>query len=303
MRILKKSVMIELDKIQKNLFVRKTLNTDWVDKIAGFLLDAVVCKEEGRKPAHEVDPIIVTPAFEELASGRLKYLEGKDTFEIAEGRHSLEGHYAVGDTKVEVQVVEFDTMAELIIFARDANLGTKLPMTEEDDRHVVRQLMKQGLSVPKIADAMHWSAKLTRVVVKDIQVQDDRVKHMQVLNDFEQKVSLEDIVTKRGVTEEEAREILAGKARKTKRKKDIANLEGTLSNKYRGISVGNAKLFKDLLLKLEDREIFLNDFNTVCDRFRKLLKKALRNIDDYEVRAKSLVNGEEEVPKKHRESA
>lgn len=295
MKTLKKSMVVDVQKIQKNLFVRKALDPNWIEQICGFILDAADCVKEGKEPAHPLHPIIVTPAYEVLNGGRLKYIAddvvSTPHFEIIDGRHTLEAHIDLGEKEVGVQVVEFDTLADAISKAYELNVGGSKPPTEDERLLVVGQLLDLGLSVPKIAEQMHISTKHARLDVDSVRERRAAATRRQIDNDFDEGRPVADIAAKHGLPEEKVREILTGRARKTKRKKQVGDMERSLSNKYRGITQTNTALFKKLLEKVEDREMSLKDVLKVLNRMKKLYARGLRNIEDYETRAKALVNG------------
>ena len=293
MKIMKKSLVVTIDKIRKNLFVRSSLDHDWVKKIAEFIIDSVDCVKEGKEPSHKIHPIVVTPAYRVVSSGKLEYLSGVDYYEIADGRHTLEARVVeLGDKEVDVQVTEFDTMAELVAFAYTSNTGGSKPPTHEDDILTIRQLVKLGVSVPKISESLHMSKKLTRILVDEVESMVNRENRVQAFELLSQGLKASEVAEKLEVEEDQVRSWISNKGRRTTgRKREVEDLEKALSNKYRGITVTNNALFKKLFSKLQDQDLFLKDVVKILGRVRKLYERGIRNVDDWEARMKAFVNG------------
>src|SRR3989344_2931362 len=92
MKILKKSVMIPLAKVRKNLFVRQALDQDRVLSLAEVLEANQKSAKQGHKPDIEIPAITVTPAHIVGSGGKLEYVEDTDEYDNVDGRHRVEAY-------------------------------------------------------------------------------------------------------------------------------------------------------------------------------------------------------------------
>lgn len=298
MKIINTLTTVQLNMIHKNLFVREALDQDRACYFGELIESMLKSKAAGKEPdpdfSNHVRPILVTPAYKVLRGGKLEYLPETPWFEMVDGRHRYEGWDVNSVKEVGVMVAEFDTEVELIAYAYTANTGGTKPPTAADREHTIKILVEKGLNPKAIAEAMGLQnyTSIVRGVVDTIKSKMERTKLVEALRLVENGMTVPKAAEQVGIPEEKVRDAIQGRRRKAKREKDkVADLQRSLTNKYRGASRTNTALLTEVRKKLEDGDLTYKQVLTILEKIDSLQNTALRHTADWRARFEAIVNG------------
>lgn len=261
---------VQLADIQTNLFVRKELDQDWALQLAELI-------ESGQEMK---DLIEVT--------------EENGSLEMVDGRHRKWGYELNKIEEVKVKVLEFESQAELIAYAYNANKGSK-PPSASDTEHTIREIGKLGTGIKKIADMLQLPVKLIQKYLEDIKAKDKRsaLRRGEELV-REQNFTISNAAQEVGVRPEELRGFLGGHRR---RKGDLADVQRSLTQLYRSVGAKNTRMIKKLLSQFEVGEFSKKQVNDVFDQLERLQKQSGKVVADARTRFNAMSNSNSEEPK------
>jgi len=158
---------INIDQLETNLFVRKSLDQDWA-------LDLALMQANGVKlPAIEVTE---NKFFPEINKKLL----------VVDGRHRIEAHQINDVAEIEYELVTVNSIADLIARGYKANTGGPMPPRREDTEHTIRLLIANDTALKNVAELLGLPAGITRKYIADIRAKDKRgaVAHCDYLSRF-----------------------------------------------------------------------------------------------------------------------
>jgi len=305
-KIVKKNLVVEIANIRTNLFVRKALDANRKKHFEDLVGEIVALQNQGKTPDSQllenVRPMLVTPAYEVLGNGKLRYLPDTPYYEGVDGRHRHWAWTAHGVKETTVMVAEYETYIELISEASKANLGGSMPPTPEDRKHTVRTLVQAGASQREVAEAIGFTIGMARRMVEQAKAEINRARLIDALDEYRLgNTPLPQIAAKHRVDEDKLRELLGVSSRKGKKK--LKELHTQLTATAKGNAARRSKLFASLMDKYQDREVTVKQLRQVFKHLHDTLARQEKHVKEWESRFESLIRGGNGAQSEKRESA
>ncbi len=306
MKIIKKNLVVELEKIHTNLFVRKALDANRKKHFEDLIAEIVALQNQGKtldpQLLDNVRPMLVTPAYEVLGNGKLRYLPDTPYYEGVDGRHRHWAWTVHGVKETAVTVAEYETYVDLISEASKANLGGSMPPTPEDRKLTVRNLVQAGASHREVAEAIGFTMGMTRRMVEQAKAEINRARLIDALDEYRLgNTPLPQIAAKHRVDEDKLRELVGVSGRRGKKK--IKELHTQLTATAKGNAARRSKLFASLMDKYQDREVTVKQVRQVFKHLQDTLARQEKHIKEWESRFEAAIRGGSQDQNEKKESA
>lgn len=274
-----RKLTVGLDKIHTNLFVRLVLNQEHALYLAELIENGQVLR-----------PIMVTPAYRVLDDGRLEYLPNAPYYETVDGRHRREAYELNKLKEVQVEVVEFETEAELLAMAYKANVGGSLPPSPQDTEHTVMLLLERGQSKRSIAKLLGLPTGMARRYVDTVQSKLSRAKLLRAVA----------AVTDGGLTVPKAAEQYQVDAEKLKaelkgprrkHKQGVLEIQRQMTKLFKSVGQKNASMLRKVIEKFEDGDVTEKQAEAIFSHLERLQKQSARAVTDWKSRYQAMSSG------------
>jgi len=258
MRVLK-TIVVPLHDLQRNLFVRKELDTER----AWFLSELI---ESGVKMHDNIK------ATRDLV--------------IVDGRHRWEAYDLNKVIEVEVDIVDIVDEVTLIAEAYKANIGGSKPPTAEDTNHTIELLIERKQSIKAIGELMALPSSMARKYVTEVKSRLNRAKMMAAVNAVTHGgLNVAQAATQYEVEAEKLKEALSGTRKKHKESEHgVDELHRGLTRQYKSISSTNAATLRKLLEQYEDGDVTPEQVQEIIKHIESLQKKTSRALADWKQR-------------------
>lgn len=258
MRVIK-TIKVALQDLQRNLFVRKELDTERVMFLAELIENGV--------PMH--DKIKVT----------------RDLV-IVDGRHRWEAYDLNKVKEIEVEIVDITDEITLISEAYRANIGGSKPPTAEDTDHTIELLIERKQTIKAIAELMALPQSMARKYVSEVKSRLNRAKLMSAVHAVTNGgLTVPQAATQHEVDIDKLKEALSGTRKKHKDNKNgIEGLHRNLTRQYKSISSTNASILRKLLTQYEDGDVNHDQATEIIKHLESLQKGTSRAIADWKRR-------------------
>lgn len=258
---------IAIKELKTNLFVRSSLDQDWVLQLAELI-------EHGVK----LPPIKIN----------------KDK-QVIDGRHRIEAYELNNITEIEYELDDISDEKELIAAAYRANCGGSLPPRAQDTEHVVRLLLARNENGKTIADLLGLPYGIARKLAANVRSKDERAAVQRAaMAVTDAGLTIPQAAEQYHADEEKVRTALGGKGRK--HKKGIEEMQRGLTSQHKTLGLKNAALLRSLLEKYEDGDISVRQVNDIFEHLENLQKRQVRTLVDWKKRFHAS-NGKSAVPK------
>lgn len=219
--------------------------------------------------------------------------------ELVEGRQRLEAAKRAGLQEIEVTVKHFNSRVEEITYATICQLGTATPLTPEDIRFNMRQLLKLGKSHDEVV--LMFQKQLTRPLA-------DRYASDAASTLFKQRLqssmdavasglSLKASAARNEITVEQLQNALKRKGKQTGKKQNV-NTKARFGTSFRTISKKSEALYKALLSDIRDGIVDERSALEIAEHPVNLFRTCLIRSEDYLHRVKQhIVTHRESLPK------
>lgn len=255
-----KVVMVPINKLKMNLFVRKSLNQDHVLYLGQLIENGV-----------ELNPIKITP---------------DDT--VVDGRHRIEAHQLNDKEEIAAEVVEIEDQAEVIAEAYRCNVGGALPPTADDTEHTIMLLLENGTPKTHIAKILGLPPGMVRSYVNNVQSKMARATLQRAAASVtDGGLTVAKAAEQYNVEPEQLKEILSGNRKK--HKQGVQEIQRNLTKQYRSLSQKNASAIRSLLNKFEDGDVTEKQVRTLMEHLEKLQKNSARAVTQWKNRFESVV--------------
>lgn len=258
MRVIK-TMKVKLQDLQRNLFVRKELDTER----ACFLAELI----ENGVPMHE-------------------NIKATRDFVIVDGRHRWEAFDLNKITEVDVDIVDVVDEVTLIAEAYKANIGGSKPPTVEDTNHTIELLIERKQTIKAIAELMALPQSMARKYVSEVKSRLNRAKLMAAVNSVTHGgLTVGQASMQYEVDVEKLKETLSGTRKKHKENANgVEELHRSLTRQYKSISSTNASTLRKLLEQYEDGDVTPGQVKEIIKHMESLQKGTSRSIADWKRR-------------------
>lgn len=271
-----RKMSVAIGSLDKNLFVRNSLDQDRVTALWELLESKVV-----------LDPMLVFPEYE-IVNGRIKIVVGGTKFIIVDGRHRYEAHDICGHKTVDVEVITegVETESELIALAYKRNIGGALPPTQKDTEHTVEAMLERGASKKSIGELLGLPPALARKYVNSVELRLKRTKLKRASMEVaEGQITATEAAAKHGVPMDQLQEAIGGKKPGKKgRKGDVEDVQKSLTLTYKGLSSKNGAMLRSLLEKFDDGDVSATEVVEVLEHMDRLVAQQAKNLADWRKR-------------------
>jgi len=258
---------IAIKELKTNLFVRSSLDQDWVLQLAELI-------EHGVK----LPPIKINKQNQ-----------------VIDGRHRIEAHELNNLTEIEYELVDISDENDLIAAAYKANLGGSLPPRVQDTEHTIRLLLERDESAKAIGELLGLPPSIARKYASNVRSKDERAKVQRAaMAVTEGGLTVAKAAEQYKADENKVRQALGGKGRKYK--KGIEEVQRGLTSLYKSLGSKNAALMRSLFEKYEDADVSVRQVNEIFDHLESLQKKQARATADWKKRFHAS-NGKGMAPK------
>jgi len=258
MRVLK-TVRVKLSELQKNLFVRKELDTDRACFLAELIENGVPMRDNIRVTRDLV---------------------------IVDDRHRWEAYDLNKIDEVYVDIVDVTDEVTLIAEAYKANIGGSKPPTAEDTNHTVELLIERKQSIKAIGELMALPPSMARKYVNEVKSRLNRAKMMAAVNAVTHGgLNVSQASMLHEVDVEKLKEALSGTRKKHKENQHgVEELHRSLTRQYKSISSTNAATLRKLLEQYEDGDVTPEQVTEIIKHLEQLQKKTSRALADWKHR-------------------
>jgi len=212
----------------------------------------------------------------------------------------IEGYELNGRTEIPAVVIRVSSQAELISMAYQANTGGPLPPTQRDTEHTVSLLVETGETQKRIAELLGLPLSVARTFVRSIQSKKTRATIQAAVTAVtDGGLTVVTAAEHYGVEPQVLRERLTGHRRRAQQ--GIAEIQGELTRRYKGVSCRNAALMRRLLDMLADGDVNRKQVEGILDHIESLQNLGSRAIADWRRRfetqtANTPKSGDQQVP-------
>lgn len=259
-----KRVVVDVNDLREEIYVRQQLDAGWVTELGCLLLD-------GRQ-FH--DPIVVNKEFV-----------------VLDGRHRLAACREAGLEKVEVEIRDISDPVEMLAFAYKANLGGKLPPSNEDRTLTVAALvaMEPRISVTRLAELLDIP-KAAAKTAKDVILQQAKRRKMSaakqaVANDGK---TVEEAATEHDVDVDALRREISGK-KSSSDGLDVADTKRTLTRNAKSTSSARAAVYRSMAEGFEEGDLTAEQLREVMKHALDLAKKQQKSVSEANARLEEMI--------------
>lgn len=258
MRVIK-TMTVPLQDLQRNLFVRKELDTERVLFLAELIENGVQMHTKIR-------------ATRDLV--------------IVDGRHRWEAYDLNKITEVEVEIVDIVDEVTLIAEAYKANTGTSKPPTADDTNHTIELLIERKQTIKAIAELMALPSSMARKYVTEVKSRLNHAKLRSACNSvLTGGLTVAQAAVQYEVDVEKLKEALSGTRKNQKENKHgVEELHKTLTRQYKSLSSTNAAILRKFTDKYEDGDVTAEQIKEIIKHLEQLQKGASRSIADWKRR-------------------
>ncbi len=251
-----KIVRVKIEELDRNLFVRKSLDQDHALHLAELIEGGV-----------KLPPITIT---------------AKKV--LVDGRHRVEAHEVNNLTEIDAEVVEFANDSEMIAAAFRANLGGSLPPTSQDIEHTVMVLLERRVSQKHIMETLGLPTAMTRRYIQEVNSRMTRQKLQEAADGVAyQGLTVIKAAEQFGVNPDRLKETLSGN-RKKQKKGQMQEIKRNFTKRYRSLGSGNAAALRRLFEKFQDGDVSGQQVETIFNKLDQLQKQSARSLGDWKNR-------------------
>lgn len=266
-----KGVMVPVEKIEVNTFVRSNISQDRIDLLK------LAIEGDAKLP-----PIVLVPSYEVTRGGKISPLDD-GRYSMVDGRHRFWVHKNIFDCNEVSSIVVsgIETEAQLISIAFQLNgPDGPLPPDTNDIEHTVEELLKRKVSKKEIPILLGLPDVVIRKFVNDVEA---RLERATVYRAFQRVVkdglTVADAAKAEGTAPEKVRNFIASGRRKRKQEdveemtREIARLCKSLS----GTLHANSRIIGK---KFADGDITADDGIDLFGRMEQCLTKLTKIVKD-----------------------
>lgn len=247
---------IKISEIKPNLFVRQQINPDHVLFLAGLIEGGV-----------ELPPI-------ELTKHNV----------LIDGRHRIQAFEMNNRDEIPYKVVEVEGDVEMISRAYRANLGGSLPPTPQDTEHTVMELLRRDVPMKAIADLLGLPTSTARNYAKSVKGKMTNIDLQRAASlVHESSMNVSQAAAEVGVDEDRLREFMKGHV---KRGRDVAEIQRTITKRYRSLAASNSDMFRKLFDRFQDGDIRQKQVDKILSHIENLIRAQGRVVEDQRSRFK-----------------
>jgi hypothetical protein len=253
-----KIVTVKIADLKVDLYVRQQLNQDHALELAALLEAGVV-----------LPPIKITSEFV-----------------VVDGRHRIEAYKVLGLAEIECEVVDgLKDEVAIISMAYQANTGGSLPPTREDTEHTITELLARKVAKARIAEILALPPSLAKKYVQNVESKVTRSKIRKVLwRVANERVTLEQASAEESVDPEKVKEAMPGGRPGRKRHSLAADFQRNLTHLGKSAARKYAAILKDLLDKVGDGDVTVNQACEIFAHVERLQKANARATADWKAR-------------------
>lgn len=255
MKILKE-VQVEIGSITTNLFVRQKLDEDRVM----LFMELIASKSQ------------------------LPLIEVTEDFNTVDGRHRLEAYVLSDITHVRVQVLRFDSEAEMIGYAFRKNTGGAKPPTTDDIEHTTKLLLERGCKDRTIAEELNLPLVMIKKYIQTVKDRLSRAKMQRAVSAVtEGGLTVQKAADQYDVDVESLKVSLSGKRRKQKTN-GVTELQRAITQNSKSFSQIKASAMKKLIDQYDDGDVTERQIREIIEHLKEIDNRATRNLRQWEQR-------------------